>query len=489
MNPILLRGLLACLLLSSVASSQTIVNSGDDLAAMVAAASSGDVLEIHSNDTFVGSLVLNGKTITIQAGAGFLPTIMGPPGSLAVWVQEGLPATHCTLKDLLIGNSVWMDSSIQLGFAGTSQKTATLVMEDCVLSGYLLANGQGGSLVTGEFRNTQFGSHVYVYGGAIVPMDLDFQDCSFDGAFLATVSGVAVASSCDLSMRRCRFRAEARFQALAGGVLNFLVESCLVEKVYWGNSGIEVSGTPTGIFTNVTVSGFNTGIVGVPGVTWHNMLLFDNLVDLSNVAASEIDNSLIAGGDYDGVNGNFAASPVVDSDFTLLSCSPGIDAGSNFPPGLGLTDLFGAPRIQDNDGNFVQQINVGAVESTFEILATAVPEPASSNPVAYLSLVTPILGQNYTAFIASGAATSMTILAFGAASPPVTSPGWLGELLVVLNGSTIYDYGLFNHQIPIPSDCSLAGLVIRAQGFRIETSFGVSTIQCLNAIDLTLGTL
>jgi hypothetical protein len=48
-----------------------------------------------------------------------------------------------------------------------------------------------------------------------------------------------------------------------------------------------------------------------------------------DVRAGEIASSLISDGTFDGLNGNFAATPLVDASLALLPGSPGIDAGND----------------------------------------------------------------------------------------------------------------------------------------------------------------
>ena len=66
--------LLACCIARQSAGGPTIVGDGGDLEAVVAAARDGDVIEIRSNQSF-GTLSWTDKHLTVQAGAGFTPTV------------------------------------------------------------------------------------------------------------------------------------------------------------------------------------------------------------------------------------------------------------------------------------------------------------------------------------------------------------------------------------------------------------------------------
>ena len=367
---------------------------------------------------------------------------------------------------------------------------AVAALEDCEVFGLLTCNGLGTTTVQGDFRSTRFESEVYLYGSQSLGMDLEFEDCTFDRLFLATISGALSTKGADLTVRRSRFRWGARFVSFSVGVLQFNVESCLVVKENGGfTEGIRVLGGPVGDFSNLTVTGFQTGIQGRPSVSWHNMLLYGNGQDLDDVAANEIEFSLIADGTHDGLNGNFSGTPHLDADYALYACSPGIDAGINTAPGLGATDLHGDPRFQDNDADFAFQVNVGAVESSGSAPASAVvANGTGQNPLAYIDTSLPTVGATYSSFISLAPATFLSVVAFDAPSQPVTSPSWFGELLIQIGTNTLFNFGLGPHQQPIPNDCNLIGLDIRSQGFRIDSFQGVVSTHCLNAIDLTVGT-
>lgn len=55
----------------------TIVHDGDNLLSTVAAASHGDVIEIHSNQFFSDTITWSNKYLTIRAGSGYSPSIGG----------------------------------------------------------------------------------------------------------------------------------------------------------------------------------------------------------------------------------------------------------------------------------------------------------------------------------------------------------------------------------------------------------------------------
>ncbi len=60
---------------SVIASSTLIVGDGGSIGGAIAGASTGDVIEIRSNQTFPETLEWQNKKLTIQAGAGYAPAV------------------------------------------------------------------------------------------------------------------------------------------------------------------------------------------------------------------------------------------------------------------------------------------------------------------------------------------------------------------------------------------------------------------------------
>ena len=65
--------------------------------------------------------------------------------------------------------------------------------------------------------------------------------------------------------------------------------------------------------------------------------------------------------DWDGLDDVFGT---VDDGVRLAIGSPAVDAGSNAAvPGGVATDLFGAPRVRDGDGDGTATVDMGALEA------------------------------------------------------------------------------------------------------------------------------
>jgi hypothetical protein len=82
-----------------------------------------------------------------------------------------------------------------------------------------------------------------------------------------------------------------------------------------------------------------------------------------------------------GADGNSGADPLLSDpaggDFTLLAASPAIDGGDASAVADGESDLNGAPRAQDGDGDCVALPDIGAFERSATLTCTPKPGPGS----------------------------------------------------------------------------------------------------------------
>jgi hypothetical protein len=481
-------------------SAQTIVQTGDDLAALVAAAPNGAEFEIRSDSTFVGSLdrfVLDGKSVTIRAASGFSPTIKGDVGHMAVdliattttsgAIIEGVRIVRGDTGPSPIHGEVNTPAAISgggtSGINGATYCALTLI--DCSVSGSMWFGGTGLYRGTYEFRSTDFENDARFSGTGEVIHSLTFVDCTVGELLYCGQTGLAVA---DLTLSRCSFADRLLLSAISSSALTLTAESCLVAGDGTVAIGVETEGNTIATFTNLTVTGFGTGISGHPGATWHNMLLYGNGADLANVAAGEIHDSLISDGTHDGVDGNFAATPDLAPGHVLRPCSPGRDAGDSTAPGLGALDLAGQPRIQDSDGDGTPRVNVGAFEVTLAQAGDAVLANGSGiNPVEYLPLNKPSIGAPYQARIPIYPGTDFTIIAYDVPAAPFQVVEVVGEILLAFSPAVFYDVKFGAHSLPIPANCAFVGIQLASQGFRVESSQGYGLTHALNRVDLTIG--
>ena len=87
-------------LFSPVALAQTIVLPGDDLQTIVDDAPDGEVIEIRSNEVFIGELSWSAKSLTLVAGSGFTPTIRGEEGDPALRMIPTSPPAEALCRGL-----------------------------------------------------------------------------------------------------------------------------------------------------------------------------------------------------------------------------------------------------------------------------------------------------------------------------------------------------------------------------------------------------
>lgn len=487
----LLLGLVAPCALALSASAQIIVLDGQDLAAIVNGAPGGSVIEIQGNGPFVGTLSWSAKTLTIRAGAGFAPVIEGTSFSV-LSLSNANPPTTAILEGLTLRAAPPTPTSTPaaMSFTGTSLQPEDIVVRctDCVLEGNVSSSGTGMHRFTGAFRDTRVEGTFSLGGTGNLIQNVTIEDCTID-ALSATTTGSA---SVDVDVRRTRVLGRLSASPISSSVIDVFAESTiLVGGGPSSGSGISLSGASTGRFVNLTVTGFDTGIAAPAAVTFENMLLFGNGSDVANsVSAGQISNSLISDGTFNGANGNFAATPGVDSLGALVLGSPGLDAGNNAAAGLGTLDLAGQPRIQDSDTNGSVIVNVGAYEALGNTLAQTVLVPGSGvNPIEYVATSPPVLGGTFGATIATNPTTVLTVVAIDLINvPPYVVPFAVGEILVPASVFMVLDVAAGVHAIPVPANPAAVGATLGSQGFRAEILPGpIAELFALNGLGLTLG--
>jgi hypothetical protein len=105
------------------------------------------------------------------------------------------------------------------------------------------------------------------------------------------------------------------------------------------------------------------------------------------------------------------------------------------------------------------------------------------NQVAYVCARPPILGENWTTFVAVTQFTQATYVAIGAGPTQVPILG--GELLIDLSFS-VFLPGRGEHVIPIPNDAVFLGVPLYTQGFRVDRIVAPALLL-LNAQDAVIG--
>lgn len=495
---------LASLGLPATTFAQTLVTPGADLAALIAAAPDGEVLEFVTNDTFVGNFTWTGKQLTFRAAPGFTPTLRAFPAQNCLEPTPGFPTTGGHFQGLRIeGDQTFVAPSfpVRVIASDASSEALTLSFEGCAFVGRPTVNGSGYASLSATFEGCTFEDDILATGGFNAPVDLRFEDCQAEGR-LQVYCGplLGIKTYADLTVRRSVVGGGLELTALGGSALDVLVESSVIDGALGSEGaaaevlpfGVRLFGDVLGSFVNVTVTGCATALQGNAGVTWQNMLLVGNAGPvLVDVPATNISHSLIEDGTFDGVNGNFSGLAVWDDAYRLIACSAGLDAGDNAALGLGATDLNGAPRIQDNGGLGVALVNVGATEATGSLPASAKVENGTGvNPTTYTANVLPLAGGTFLGVVLTppGSTSLASVVVVDAPGPPTTSPAWTGELLLALSPAAIFHISPGDvHTISVPSTCALIGTTVPTQGFSLLVSGGAVTPFCHNRLDLVIG--
>ena len=508
MRPI--RAALVLPFLASPAICQTILGDGADLQVAIDAAASGDVIELWSDGDFAFS-VIDSKSLTIRAGEGFAPEITSgyslrtQPGNTDVFVFEGLDFTSTSNPDLFFFGSLevgaradvqYRDCSLlRLDWFDLGETDFDVTLEDCTL-GSIIAGGSFPGASTGRglqtlelFRCTQETgvaqpgvgvNQLYVFDQVLV------EDCRFDGF----VGFDPLGDEMTATIRRSRVTDQVFVREGA----TVLCESVLIDlpsnSLSLPPCGFDGDGDAT--LVNCTISGFDEGLSLSPTSTAENMLLIENVVDLAaGVTSSQISNSYLSGGTFDGINGNFTGTLAFGCGEALIGSTLGVDAGNSSAVGLGPLDLFGNPRIQDGDGDGIAQVNVGAIESieTFGASATVV-NGNGINPLVLSALTAPVIGTGLELAIDTIPQTAATVIVLDAPAPvPFPNPVGSGEVLVALSPAQIGQFlvpgGL--HSLPIPPVTSLLGNQLTVQALRVDLIGPTLQIPALNALELDFG--
>lgn len=284
-------------------------------------------------------------------------------------------------------------------------------------------------------------------GGAITLAGTSPQIVSniFDGNWQAPSGyGAAIAgdSACPLIMYNVFRGNHADSQALSG-IVSFINDSSplIADNLFLSNDFrclnlvLNERNTPR-LFNNL----FRSNTIGLRLVATTNGAapLFQNniLVDNGTAVLAELPRDQLLQGwsnnlvyhnsdnyigmpDQTGTNANISADPLfvclVQNDFHLLAGSPCIDRGNNFVTKFVRTDLDGAPRKVDGDGDSAAVVDIGPFEFDPAVqrspcvyiicpqnLTVQAPQGAHSVPVEYPNPIAPA-GASVTTSVASGA--------------------------------------------------------------------------------------
>ena len=345
------------------------VSDGDDLFAIAEAAPHNSALEIRSNATFIGTLRWRNKFLSIKAAEGFSPTILGSGLNAAIELNHNQSGGGGEFTGLTLGSQIVREGQYTAGFSGPGEYR----FKDNAFLGEVVSGGGGSGSRSLLFQDNQFFGRFQIGGTGDLVQKADFYGNAFGG--LVVVSGTGDSKA---NVRLEGNKLSAGF--VMGGTGDFDPDLVAVNNLFnytpanpfgYAISLTGIAGSfPTARFVNNTVVGHPSGLIVSENAraTFENMLL-NNVRDVDfRTSMASIANSLIADGTFNQVNGNFAAAPMLDSQFQPLPGSPAIDAGNNSASQSTAYDYWGRPRIFDGNFDGVARVDVGAFEF--------VPEPS-----------------------------------------------------------------------------------------------------------------
>jgi hypothetical protein len=340
------------------------------LVAAVAGAPNGSTIEIQSNQTFVGSLQWGGKFLTIQAGAGFQPTVKGNPydpstpfnplGQPAVFGVVGSLGTGGLLRGLRLqyGDNApvlpspynnfgpYGFSTVDISATGTTW--SDLTFENDVFAGSVGLNGTGNFIAELTTRDSHFLGGLGVGGTGDHHSHVQLEGNVFDGVAningtgrwqtnvemrgnrLSTVSvgGTGEAARANVTMESNSLRGLS-----IGGTGSMHADVTMLSNVLSpaaGQTGISMSGTGSFVghvtaVDNVFVGSGGQGISmsGIAESSFSGRLVNNTVVGFSqgitvgSKSAASLENMLLVNGDDIGsfTNSTIANSLIADSTF------------------------------------------------------------------------------------------------------------------------------------------------------------------------------
>ena len=371
-----------------------------------------DCPQLHNNAyhvvTSAGAALIDGFTITRgraenpEPDAGGLlipsgnPTISNCRFVRNICAGSG-GAIRCLQGTPLITSCVF-DRNVSMGNGGAIQVDQDdLVVIGCEFTGN--GGGFGGAMfLDGELTDISFcsfkrngGSN----GGAILCKSVvTVSDCSFEGNY-AEKGGAILTLVASLTLRRSAFYGNSAFELTGGALqLGFAFDTTVTNCTFSGNTAenaggaIDISSDQIEIRSCTIVGNStpnNAGGIDVGGdralisdcIIWGNT---DGSGDVehaqivvggSQVFEFELTFSCVEGFSTLGGYGNIATDPMIvdadgpddvvgtdDDDFRLADGSPAVNTANPVPPpGLGMADVRGLPRIQEC------RLDMGALES------------------------------------------------------------------------------------------------------------------------------
>lgn len=472
-----------------------VVETGDDLAAIVSQAPRGATVEVRSNETFLTQVEIVNKDLVLEAGPGFRPRLFRPQGEAgaALFIAGGVWEPEVRIRGIDIGSL--LVSSVQ----GFDSGPLDVEFDGLSVLGRATVLGGTGGPVLCRWNRCSIGNELRLEAGGAAELRTILSDCVHLGA--TEIVTFTPGSNVIWGSRRSLHTDGVEYLRI-GGAAQLLAVSSVFRWSPGGTSSafdLSSSGATSDsglLLTNCTITGFELGLdPGKADVLVTNGLMFGNDLDVPRTSdPNDFSHCLFATGVHAGVNGNLAATPLVDGEFRLLASSPGRDAGTWNAPLLGVLDRHGDPRVADADGDGVARPNVGATEgisAALPVLATeTIRLGAPPNPQVLTTGLSgpPLVGRTWSPRVDHatwfpGATLDVLVLARHAANDPTPFAGTLLVDLSQISSVSVIAAGEPFH-LEVPAPVSFVGLGLSAQAATLD---GFGQLRLTNALDLILG--
>jgi hypothetical protein len=282
--------------------------------------------------------------------------------------------------------------------------------------------------------------------------------------------------------------------------LPFLLAAVPAQQIIAATSGLPSPTTVYDFGANV-LPNFTPVTTQFPGLTIAHASYF----------TTGVSNNLVGGfltNDFSGTPNTLRiqfASPVTDISFVYHQISTAAPSTIRILLQGTVMDSFSGTWNQSQPNNWfgftntiLDELQIDFV-SDFNVDTIAVVDPASQsarcvlhngsgvNPVAFTCLTLPVLGTTWQGDVAMTPNTILTFLAFAPGGLAAPSPLFGGELLIATNPAPAAFAAFGSYSLAIPASAAWTGTVISFQGFRVDSTAGVSSFVPLNVQELLLG--
>lgn len=238
--------------------------------------------------------------------------------------------------------------------------------------------GSAMTIHSGRVKNVTFRLNDHMAVGNFPGTDTQnytiFENCTFSQNFATNWPATAMEIVGTSTISNCVFEGNYSHTLKPAIYIGNRSDTRILNCIFVGNSGgaIVNSGVHSVIAHCTLVGNTPFGIENRGGQQWiHNSILWDNLEQLIGFGTTSmvVQHCNIDQEGLSGQDGNIRQAPqfvsAAASDFRLGPASPCIDTGDNSAAGYAFTDVQGAPRRMDGDGDGNATVDMGAFEAFF----------------------------------------------------------------------------------------------------------------------------